>query len=140
MKKTLQNELKTNANEKVCGIVATSATAPTANANGIDNSAPETDQLVNNHLKESSAVVMDDVNFKYLKHVILKFLTSREVIGHFKHSFHAIGADRFYLLFIGRSATLDTSHWNTLTIESRRRTIATRNIKFQSGLVWIANG
>lgn len=27
----------------------------------------------------TSSVVMDEVNFKYLKHVIVKFLTSREV-------------------------------------------------------------
>lgn len=81
MKKTLQNELKSNSNEKVCAVVATNANVPTENGNDIDNSAPETDQLVNNNSKESSAIVMDDVNFKYLKHVILKFLTSREV-GH----------------------------------------------------------
>lgn len=34
-----------------------------------------------NHCTElqNRSVVMDEVNFKYLKHVILKFLTSREV-------------------------------------------------------------
>lgn len=41
-----------------------------------------TNQL-SNHCTDPSAphrtVVMDEVNFKYLKHVILKFLTSREV-------------------------------------------------------------
>lgn len=79
MKKTLQSELKSN--EKVCTIGASSANAATANGNGVENGAPEADQLVNNNSKSSSAVVMDDVNFKYLKHVILKFLTSREV-GH----------------------------------------------------------
>lgn len=76
MKKTLQNELKSSSNEKN-GIA--DANAPKANGCTVSNSVTEPDQLVNNNSKTSSAVVMDDVNFKYLKHVILKFLTSREV-------------------------------------------------------------
>lgn len=73
MKKTLQNELKSSSNEKNGTIEA-----PKTNGCTVDNSATEPDQLVNNNSKTPSAV-MDDVNFKYLKHVILKFLTSREV-------------------------------------------------------------
>lgn len=76
MKKTLQNELKSGASESVI--------APVNNLNGtsVENKTPianETDQKVNNNVNTTSTIVMDDVNFKYLKHVILKFLTSREV-------------------------------------------------------------
>lgn len=76
MKKTLQNELKSSSNEKN-GTADTNT--PKANGSTVGNGGTETDQLVNNNSKTTSAVVMDDVNFKYLKHVILKFLTSREV-------------------------------------------------------------
>lgn len=73
MKKTLQNELKSGASESV--------NAP-ANGTSVETktlTATETDQSVNNNMNTPSPIVMDDVNFKYLKHVILKFLTSREV-------------------------------------------------------------
>lgn len=58
MKKTLQHELKGTLNS--------------SNGNGmmIESSTPVT---------PAPQPIMDDVNFKYLKHVILKFLTSREV-------------------------------------------------------------
>lgn len=36
-------------------------------------------QLSGQHSNCSQPFVMDEVNFKYLKHVIVKFLTSREV-------------------------------------------------------------
>lgn len=81
MKKTLQNELKSN--EKNGGplnnIVDGQKMNATSGSNNVQNVAAENDQLVNNNIQKASAVVMDDVNFKYLKHVILKFLTSREV-------------------------------------------------------------
>lgn len=64
MKKTLQHELKTNG----------SAKCMTLQSNGIGS-----EQTTDNSLEKSSPAVMDDVNFRYLKHVILKFLTSREV-------------------------------------------------------------
>lgn len=82
MKKTLQNELKSSSIDKVDTIVANNSNVSKANGNAgntVGNSAAEPDQLVNNNSKTTSTVVMDDVNFKYLKHVILKFLTSREV-------------------------------------------------------------
>ncbi|XP_055316783.1 golgin subfamily A member 1 [Sitodiplosis mosellana] len=89
MKKTLQNELKSSSNEKVGAIVANNSNAPTTNGNIVGDSTAETDQLVNNNSKKALAVVMDDVNFAYLKHVILKFLTSREVEA--RHLIKAIG-------------------------------------------------
>lgn len=71
MKKTLQYELKSSRNVK---------SAPEANVTGRNTiDAVEPNELVNNNTEMASTVVMDDVNFKYLKHVILKFLTSREV-------------------------------------------------------------
>lgn len=67
MKKTLQKELKTQSND-TDNLVVQQATSPAV--------APRSPTL-------SSASVpvkteMEEVNFKYLKHVIFKFLTSRE--------------------------------------------------------------
>lgn len=76
MKKTLQNELKSGASESV------NASTTSMNGTSVENKEPvanEIDQGVNNNNNLTSNIVMDDVNFKYLKHVILKFLTSREV-------------------------------------------------------------
>ncbi|XP_059608548.1 golgin subfamily A member 1 [Phlebotomus argentipes] len=67
MKKTLQQEIKSNNN--VSG--------------GGSNHIQQQQQLsVPEKMPErlaDGAVVMDEVNFKYLKHVVFKFLTSREV-------------------------------------------------------------
>lgn len=72
MKKTLQHELKVNNGN--------------ASTNSTTNLPPSTAILAFNDnekligdMNAQPTVVMDDVNFKYLKHVILKFLTSREV-------------------------------------------------------------
>lgn len=80
MKKTLQNELKSTAIEKN-GAPVSNGNANTNKMVAVNNghNESETDQLVNNQSKSATAVAMDDVNLKYLKHVILKFLTSREV-------------------------------------------------------------
>lgn len=56
MKKTLQQEIKSNN--------------LTSNNNH---------EIYSNQLKISTPIIMDEVNFKYLKHVVVKFLTSREV-------------------------------------------------------------
>lgn len=83
MKKTLQIELKSNANDKCNATMRNgTATKPSNNTvgnNGNSGSGSESEQFVNNNIGKASGVVMDDVNLKYLKHVILKFLTSREV-------------------------------------------------------------
>lgn len=80
MKKTLQNELKSSANEK-CGTSISNGNAKANNSTAVNegHKQSEPDPIVNNPSKNASAVAMDDVNLKYLKHVILKFLTSREV-------------------------------------------------------------
>lgn len=78
MKKALQNELKSVSNDKVSTSVNNTSRTKTNGYATVENNGPiihETDQTVANN----TAIVTDDVNFKYLKHVILKFLTSREV-------------------------------------------------------------
>lgn len=79
MKKTLQHELKSSANEKCTSISNGNAKANNSTAVNDGHNQSEPDPIVNNPSKNASAVAMDDVNLKYLKHVILKFLTSREV-------------------------------------------------------------
>lgn len=70
MKKTLQQEIKSN------------------NLTSNNNHEHYTNQLngnsnANNFSKIGTPIIMDEVNFKYLKHVVVKFLTSREVISCF---------------------------------------------------------
>ncbi|XP_055614302.1 golgin subfamily A member 1-like [Uranotaenia lowii] len=55
-------------------ISATTMGARISAANGTHKSATGTSSSAS-----SSGIVMDEVNFRYLKHVIIKFLTSREV-------------------------------------------------------------
>lgn len=66
MKKTLQQEIKSN------------------NLTSNNNHENYSNQLnsnsnANNFSKIGTPIIMDEVNFKYLKHVVVKFLTSREV-------------------------------------------------------------
>lgn len=99
MKKTLQHELKSTGSTEKIATPATSSngTITSTTATNISTSATSTNTTnVNNsnrtkangyhvtgeidkNAKTQNNFVMDDVNFKYLKHVILKFLTSREV-------------------------------------------------------------
>ncbi len=83
-KKTLQNEFKGSMNHANSCLVdehpneandldGKISSMPVAAINPLPNHC--TDSL--DH--QNRSVVMDDVNFKYLKHVVLKFLTSREV-------------------------------------------------------------
>lgn len=69
----------TTTNSLTNKINNTSRTKPkschTADSNGLHEN--EIDQTTQSN--DNTHFVMDDVNFKYLKHVILKFLTSREV-------------------------------------------------------------
>lgn len=68
-KKTLQHELKTNHSNN-----------GTENADTNNRTTHSTTPYNNSHAEYGDkTIIMDDVNFKYLKHVILKFLTSREV-------------------------------------------------------------
>ena len=67
MKKTLQKELKNQNNDADSLTVPTSASSSTAPKSPILSKSPQP-------VKSE----MDEVNFKYLKHVIFKFLTSRE--------------------------------------------------------------
>uniref|UniRef100_A0A1S4GDK9 Uncharacterized protein n=1 Tax=Anopheles gambiae TaxID=7165 RepID=A0A1S4GDK9_ANOGA len=101
IKKTLQEELKgqqngnsnnnNNNNNAIVSYIAgsQSATAPPAHDRSLERSksfegkalAKENGTLKQNGTNggASGPVVMDEVNFRYLKHVIIKFLTSREV-------------------------------------------------------------
>lgn len=107
MKKTLQHELKSNSTEKITKpdasnsngnnrITTTTSASSTAinttnNINNSNRTKPKSGHKTDNNGPDANEIdqtiqtnsntnfVMDDVNFKYLKHVILKFLTSREV-------------------------------------------------------------
>lgn len=83
-KKTLQNEFKGSMNHT--NSCLDENPNETSDLDGKISSLPEklaSANSVSNHctdpLAQNRSVVMDEVNFKYLKHVILKFLTSREV-------------------------------------------------------------
>lgn len=76
MKKALQNELKSGVSERVSTSVSSNAIKP--NGCNMTNVLNASEKDVDPKVK-ASTIVMDDVNLKYLKHVILKFLTSREV-------------------------------------------------------------
>lgn len=73
MKKTLQHELKVNN-----GNASTNSTVNLPASGTAIVALNDNDKLIGD-MNAQPTVVMDDVNFKYLKHVILKFLTSREV-------------------------------------------------------------
>lgn len=96
MKKTLQNELKINGSSTTTVAAANNtpsdAPLPSHCENGTNGTIPVDNKVKATKQAATTAVVMDDVNFKYLKHVILKFLTSREVnesISHFVFFFVA---------------------------------------------------
>lgn len=87
-KKTLQNELKSSSADPNrsamididithCSTSAAAATQPAS----ITTTTTSNYTTANGTLASSAAspIVLDEVNFMYLKHVIMKFLTSREV-------------------------------------------------------------
>ncbi|KAG4069110.1 hypothetical protein HA402_008421 [Bradysia odoriphaga] len=90
-KKTLQNEFKGSVNHTTSCL--DDNPSETQNADGKTVSIPEKVDKPTNHCTDNAtknrSVVMDEVNFKYLKHVILKFLTSREVEA--RHLIRAVG-------------------------------------------------
>lgn len=135
MKKTLQHELKVNngnASTNSIGGMPSATTIVPLNDN---------DKVIGD-VGGQPAAVMDDVNFKYLKHVILKFLTSREV-SQSNHEFVFIlnrwKSSQLYILvlfgIVGWSSSPDTSHWYIIAFESWRRIITARHIKLQGQLV-----
>lgn len=78
MKKTLQHELKTNGSGN--GTTALQSNGLViSGCQGTKLNGIECEQTMDNSSLKTPSVAMDDVNFRYLKHVILKFLTSREV-------------------------------------------------------------
>lgn len=79
MKKTLQRELKIPFSSLDNDAEASAAI--------LNPSSSKTVTAKHNNSRE------DDVNFKYLKHVLIKFLTSREYEVH-------IYFDLFYILFL----------------------------------------
>ncbi|EDS28846.1 omega-crystallin [Culex quinquefasciatus] len=92
MKKTLAEEINNNNNEMVGNkqqngsAISHNVSSMTtinlhASHNGTQKSSPN---------PASGTIVMDEVNFRYLKHVIIKFLTSREVEA--KHLIKAVSA------------------------------------------------
>lgn len=86
LKKTLQNELKMgnrNADTVNKDIISSNGDASLDNSTNdkkIENNWPMNKHFIDRSIKQqTNAVVMDDINFKYLKFIILKFFTSREV-------------------------------------------------------------
>lgn len=89
-KKTLQHELKSsNSSNNVLkdnnGLlnnrneIMDLESLVGADQNTTTNSTSGASSLSVTVSNERTPIIMDEVNFKYLKHVILKFLTSREV-------------------------------------------------------------
>ncbi|XP_037033320.1 golgin subfamily A member 1 isoform X2 [Bradysia coprophila] len=90
-KKTLQNEFKGSVNHTTSCL--DDNPSETNHSDGKTVSISEKVDKPTNHCTDTAtknrSVVMDEVNFKYLKHVILKFLTSREVEA--RHLIRAVG-------------------------------------------------
>jgi golgin subfamily A protein 1 len=104
MKKTLHEEIK-NSNSGSFGSIDNNSPAiltPTSDNYNDNNSA--------NHTSHRKNVVIDEVNFRYLKHVVLKFLTSREYEA--KHLTKAVST----LLCLTKEEEkllIDTLNWKT---------------------------
>ncbi|XP_076160995.1 uncharacterized protein LOC143143532 isoform X2 [Ptiloglossa arizonensis] len=64
----------------------------------------------------------DDVNFKYLKHVLIKFLTSREY-------------ETYHLFFVQGSPLNESSRYSS-TFFARRREVASTNFTMENVMVW----
>ncbi|XP_037916390.1 golgin subfamily A member 1 isoform X2 [Hermetia illucens] len=70
LKKTLQNEIKSSNFSETNVLMAGSV---------IGSEKAIHNEIRSNGNSTGGSIIMDEVNFKYLKHVIVKFLTSREV-------------------------------------------------------------
>lgn len=73
MKKTLQRELK----------------VPTSSIDSDNEAAIINPSMSKTVTAKTGNSIEDDVNFKYLKHVLIKFLTSREYEVNINFSFHS---------------------------------------------------
>ncbi|XP_023296937.2 golgin subfamily A member 1 [Lucilia cuprina] len=86
LKKTLQKEFSSaksleefSENQKTTTSSTTTTTTPAIIATTTTYSNDNTKLCQNCGCLIKNSIIMDEVNFKYLKHVIVKFLTSREV-------------------------------------------------------------
>lgn len=110
VKKTLQEEIKNN-NSGACGTIASTAPAILIPVN-VDNN----NSYHNSSISGKKTYEMDEVKFSYLKHVILKFLTSRELEA--KHLIRAVST----LLYLSDSE----EKLLTDTLEYRRSWFGTK--------------
>ncbi|XP_052897462.1 golgin subfamily A member 1 [Anopheles moucheti] len=126
MKKTLQEELKGQQNgNNNNNIVAhyMGGVQPPSHDRSLERSksfegksiVKENGTLKHNE-KSSGPVVMDEVNFRYLKHVIIKFLTSREVEA--RHLIKAVST-LLQLSYEEEKLLQDTLNWKMSWFGSR---------------------
>uniref|UniRef100_A0A182MUY7 GRIP domain-containing protein n=1 Tax=Anopheles culicifacies TaxID=139723 RepID=A0A182MUY7_9DIPT len=126
MKKTLQEELKgqqngNNNNHIVANYIG--GNPPPSHERSLERSKSFEGKLAakeNGTLKQngtsSGPVVMDEVNFRYLKHVIIKFLTSREVEA--RHLIKAVST-LLQLSYEEEKLLQDTLNWKMSWFGSR---------------------
>ncbi|XP_053657847.1 golgin subfamily A member 1 [Anopheles marshallii] len=126
MKKTLQEELKgqqngSNNNNIVANYMG--GVQPPSHDRSLERSKSFEGKTIakeNGTLKQngtsSGPVVMDEVNFRYLKHVIIKFLTSREVEA--RHLIKAVST-LLQLSYEEEKLLQDTLNWKMSWFGSR---------------------
>lgn len=127
LKKTLQKEF--SSAKSVEGLTEPQKEAPYVNPGKLCQNCGG---------KIQGSIIMDEVNFTYLKHVIVKFLTSREVnsfiIKHLKGIFKSILLISFSIL--GRSPAFNSCRCYTFeTLHGGRKTPA-RHTQLENELVW----
>uniref|UniRef100_A0A182VYN3 GRIP domain-containing protein n=1 Tax=Anopheles minimus TaxID=112268 RepID=A0A182VYN3_9DIPT len=126
MKKTLQEELKGqqngNNNNHIVGNYI-GGNPPPSHERSLERSKSFEGKMIakeNGTLKQngtsSGPVVMDEVNFRYLKHVIIKFLTSREVEA--RHLIKAVST-LLQLSYDEEKLLQDTLNWKMSWFGSR---------------------
>uniref|UniRef100_A0A182N6Z8 GRIP domain-containing protein n=1 Tax=Anopheles dirus TaxID=7168 RepID=A0A182N6Z8_9DIPT len=125
MKKTLQEELKgqqnNNNNNHVTGYAGC---IPPPHDRSLERSksfegkanVKENGVVKQNGANNNAPVVMDEVNFRYLKHVIIKFLTSREVEA--RHLIKAVST-LLQLSYEEEKLLQDTLNWKMSWFGSR---------------------
>uniref|UniRef100_A0A182QPN8 GRIP domain-containing protein n=1 Tax=Anopheles farauti TaxID=69004 RepID=A0A182QPN8_9DIPT len=125
MKKTLQEELKgqqnNNNNNHAPGYAGC---IPPPHDRSLERSksfevkaiAKENGTVKQNGANNNAPVVMDEVNFRYLKHVIIKFLTSREVEA--RHLIKAVST-LLQLSYEEEKLLQDTLNWKMSWFGSR---------------------
>ncbi|XP_058057480.1 golgin subfamily A member 1 [Anopheles bellator] len=124
MKKTLQEELKGQNSSNTDHQPVNIGTAQHPNervferAKSFDSKgvAKENGNLKHNGAAIGTPIVMDEVNFRYLKHVIIKFLTSREVEA--RHLIKAVST-LLQLSYEEEKLLHDTLNWKMSWFGSR---------------------